>query len=108
MVLRLDPAIPPVWRDPHTLQFGVDPAIAVLERLTRGQERLVAALTKGVTTTGLRMLAAEGEVSARQRDELLARRQGAQSPHVLRSKASQLPASDPLSLRYNLTCGTHV
>jgi hypothetical protein len=73
MVLRLDPAIPLVWRDLHTLQFGVDPAIAVLERMTRGQERLVAALTKGVTTTGLRMLAAEGEVSARQRDELLAR-----------------------------------
>jgi hypothetical protein len=73
MVLRLDPAIPLVWRDPHTLQFGVDPAIAVLERMTRGQERLVAALAKGVTTTGLRMLAAEGEVSARQRDELLAR-----------------------------------
>jgi hypothetical protein len=73
MVLRLDPAIPLVWRNPHTLQFGVDPAIAVLERMTRGQERLVAALAKGVTTTGLRMLAAEGEVSARQRDELLAR-----------------------------------
>jgi hypothetical protein len=73
MVLRLDPAIPFVWRDLHTLQFGVDPAITVLEELTRGQERLVAALTKGVTTSGFRMLAAEGEVTSRQRDELLAR-----------------------------------
>lgn len=72
MVLRLDPAIPFVWRDLHTLQFGVDPAITVLEELTRGQERLVAALTKGVTTSGFRMLA-EGEVTSRQRDELLAR-----------------------------------
>ena len=73
MVLRLDPAIPFVWRDLHTLQFGVDPAITVLEGLTRGQERLVAALTMGVTTSGFRMLAAEDQVTSRQRDELLAR-----------------------------------
>lgn len=72
MVLRLDPAIPFVWRDLHTLQFGVDPAITVLEDLTRGQERLVAALTMGVTPSGFRMLAAEGQVASRQRDELLA------------------------------------
>lgn len=73
MVLRLDPAIPVVWRDPRTLQFGVDPALAVLERMTRGQERLVAALTTGVTSSGFRMLAAENGVTASQRDELLAR-----------------------------------
>lgn len=73
MVLRLDPAIPLVWRDPRTLQFGVDPAITVLDDITRTQERLVAALTTGVTTSGFRMLAAEGKVTVRQRDELLAR-----------------------------------
>ena len=73
MVLRLDPAIPVVWRDPRTLQFGVDPAVAVLERMTRGQERLVAALTTGVTSSGFRMLAAENGVAPAQRDELLAR-----------------------------------
>lgn len=73
MVLRLDPAIPVVWRDPRTLQFGVDPAVAVLEHMTRGQERLVAALTTGVTSSGFRMLAAENGVATAQREELLAR-----------------------------------
>src|SRR5690606_35648036 len=87
MVLRLDPAIPSVWRDPRTLQFGVDPALAVLELTTRGQERLVSALTTGVTSAGFRLLAEEGEVPARQRDALLARLRPCLLPEVAPAEA---------------------
>lgn len=87
MVLRLDPAIPSVWRDPRTLQFGVDPALAVLELTTRGQERLVSALTTGVTSAGFRLLAEEGEVPARQRDALLARLRPCLLPEVATAEA---------------------
>jgi len=98
MVLRLDPTIPSVWRDPRTLQFGVDPALAVLELTTRGQERLVSALTTGVTSAGFRLLAEEGEVPARQRDALLARLRPCLLPEVASAEApaaSTPPVSTP-------------
>ncbi|PZQ88147.1 MAG: hypothetical protein DI534_11780 [Leifsonia xyli] len=72
MVLRLDPAIPLVWRDPHTLQFGVDPVLAVLPELTPAHERLVAALTMGVSAAGFRMLAQEPPLPRREGEKLLA------------------------------------
>ncbi len=71
MVLRLDPAIPLVWRDPHTLQFGVDPALAVLTDVTPAEERLVAALSTGVSESGLRMLADVRRGERRDVDALL-------------------------------------
>jgi bacteriocin biosynthesis cyclodehydratase domain-containing protein len=71
MTLRLDPAIPLVWRDPHTLQLGVDPAVAVLHGLTPALERLVAALVTGVTASGFRMLASTQRVGDAQRERLL-------------------------------------
>ncbi len=71
MVLRLDPAIPLVWRDPSTLQFGVDPVVTVLEGVTHGIERLVAILTAGVSESGLRMLAGTLRVSRPRLDRLL-------------------------------------
>lgn len=52
MVLRLDPRVPLVWRDPHTLQLGVDRPLAVLAEVTTGEERLVAALRRGVGDDG--------------------------------------------------------
>jgi len=71
MVLRLDPAIPLVWRDPHTLQFGVDPVAAVLPEVTPGLERLVALLVAGVSASGFRMLAGTLDVPPRQAQRLL-------------------------------------
>jgi bacteriocin biosynthesis cyclodehydratase domain-containing protein len=71
MTLRLDPAIPLVWRDPQTLQFGVDPVVTVLPEVTPALERLVAALAAGVTTSGLRMLAGTQRVGEAQRERLL-------------------------------------
>lgn len=63
MVLQLDPAIPRVWRDPTTLQFGVDPVVAVLDEVTPGLERLVEVLAAGVSETGYPMLAEHHGVS---------------------------------------------
>jgi len=53
VVLRLDPLIPIVWRDPHTLQLGGDPALLVFERIAPHEERMLAALTSGVPRTAL-------------------------------------------------------
>jgi len=72
MGLRLDPAIPFVWRDPRTLQFGVDPALAVLPDLTPGLEQLVAALATGVSASGFRMLADVHGLASPRREQLLA------------------------------------
>lgn len=57
MVLRLDPTVPLVWRDPTTLQLGIDPVVAVIPDVTPGLERLVAVLASGVSETGYPMMA---------------------------------------------------
>jgi bacteriocin biosynthesis cyclodehydratase domain-containing protein len=57
MVLRLDPRIPVVWRDPFSLQFGVEPARVVLRDVSSAQERMIAALTIGVSEAGLALVA---------------------------------------------------
>jgi bacteriocin biosynthesis cyclodehydratase domain-containing protein len=67
MVLKLDAAIPQVWRDPFSLQFGVDPARVVLREVSSAQERMIWALSSGVSRSGLSMIAqsagaAEGDV----------------------------------------------
>jgi bacteriocin biosynthesis cyclodehydratase domain-containing protein len=72
MVLKLDPVWPIVWRDPQTVQFGVDRPAAVLERVTPAQERMIAALVAGVGRSGLDLFAGNAEV-----DDLLSRLGGA-------------------------------
>lgn len=57
MVLRLDPTIPMVWRDPTTVQFGVDPAMLVVPEVTAGLERLLALLAAGISESGYAMFA---------------------------------------------------
>lgn len=57
MTLRLDPAQPAVWRSPDSLQFGVDAPTVVLDAVSTAEERMLAALTAGVTRSGLEMIA---------------------------------------------------
>ncbi|TXK19627.1 TOMM precursor leader peptide-binding protein [Homoserinibacter sp. GY 40078] len=57
MVLRLDPAIPLVWRDPQTVQLGVDPVACVVPDVGPGVERLLGVLIAGVSESGYSMLA---------------------------------------------------
>lgn len=70
MILRLDPTVPLVWRDPTTLQLGVDPPAAVVPDVTPGLERLVAVLAAGVSDTGYPMLASTFGVSPQQATQL--------------------------------------
>lgn len=57
MILKLDPRWPLVWRDPATLQLGIDPPRAVLESVSGLEERLISALVVGVPRNGLDALA---------------------------------------------------
>lgn len=57
MTLRIAPRWPLVWRDPYTLQIGVDPARVVLEDVTTLEEKIVAALTVGMQRRGLEVIA---------------------------------------------------
>jgi bacteriocin biosynthesis cyclodehydratase domain-containing protein len=57
MVLRLDSRFATVWRDPFSLQLGVDPARLVLREVTDAEERMISALASGVSRSGLDMIA---------------------------------------------------
>jgi bacteriocin biosynthesis cyclodehydratase domain-containing protein len=57
MVLKLDGRFATVWRDPFSLQLGVDPAQVVLREVTTAEERMIAALASGVSRSGLDMIA---------------------------------------------------
>jgi bacteriocin biosynthesis cyclodehydratase domain-containing protein len=72
MVLKLDPGIPLVWRDPFNLQFGVDPARLVLREVTNAQEHMIAALATGVSRSGLSMIAQSAGGDEREVEKLLA------------------------------------
>ena len=63
MVLRLDPAILSVWRSPDSLQFGIDPVLAVLDGVDERRERMIASLEVGTTASGLGVLFGAGEAS---------------------------------------------
>lgn len=56
-MLRLDPAHPPVWRTPTTLQFGAD-AVALVHDPAPWQQRLVHELTRGIPDDALEPVAA--------------------------------------------------
>ena len=58
MVLRLDARYPLVWRSPTSLQFGVAAPEVVLHEVSEADERMIAALAKGISAPGLRMVAA--------------------------------------------------
>lgn len=73
MVLALDPSVRRVWRDPHSLQFGVDRTRLVLQPVTAAEERMIAALADGVAPAGLRMIAARAHASPHEVDALLDR-----------------------------------
>jgi bacteriocin biosynthesis cyclodehydratase domain-containing protein len=73
MVLKLDPGVAMVWRDPFSLQFGVDPVRTVLREVSNPEERMIAALSAGISRSGLSMIATAA--GARERDaELLLQR----------------------------------
>ena len=64
MILRLDPAVPLVWRDPHTLQLGVDRVVCVFAEPTATTERMLAALRTGVARSALEVEASRSATRA--------------------------------------------
>ncbi|PJJ62286.1 hypothetical protein [Compostimonas suwonensis] len=60
MVLALDSRFPLVWRSPDSLQIGVDRPLAVIDPVSRPIERMLAALTRGISRSGLSLVASEG------------------------------------------------
>ena len=81
MVLKLDPRFSIVWRDPFSMQFGIDPVRAVLREVSAAEERLIAALGPGISRSGLSMTAISCGVDEREVDGLLRRLE----PVLLRS-----------------------
>ena len=75
MVLRLDPRFPAVWRNPFSLQFGVSTPSVVLDNLDDASERMLAALSSGVSRSGLGMIGRSAGASDSEIDLLLARLQ---------------------------------
>lgn len=70
VLLRLDPRFPPVWRDAHTLQFGVPSPVAPLTPLP-WQEHLVHELGRGISETGLPVWAESRGIRRRYLDDIL-------------------------------------
>jgi bacteriocin biosynthesis cyclodehydratase domain-containing protein len=98
MVLKLDGRHAIVWRDPFSLQFGVDPARVVLRDVTTAQERMIAALASGVSRSGLEMIAGSTDASEQDVASLLRTlkpllRSDAEAAPAGHSAASGRPAS---------------
>lgn len=70
-ILRLDPRRTLVWRDPTTLQVGVDPVVAMLDHIDDAELRLVESLAVGVTRERLHAVAAHLGVRRERFDGLL-------------------------------------
>lgn len=70
MVLKLDPRIPILWRDPSTVQLGADPVVAVIPDVSAGLERLLAIVQAGVSESGFAMFASTFGVTPRQAQRL--------------------------------------
>lgn len=79
MGIRIDPTLEFVWRDPATVQLGVDPPRAVVPVLTTGEERFLCALRHETGRDALAAVAA----SANCPPAVAARVLGAASPAVL-------------------------
>jgi bacteriocin biosynthesis cyclodehydratase domain-containing protein len=90
MALRIDPRVPRVWRSPTAVQFGVDRPIVVLENVSNGDERMLAALCGGVPRSALSLIADAAGCAESRIDELLA----ALTP-VLQAGAGTEPAQRP-------------
>lgn len=79
MGIRIDPTLEFVWRDPATVQLGVDPPRAVVPVPTTGEERFLSALRRETGRDALSGVAAAAGCAP----EVAARVLGAASPAVV-------------------------
>lgn len=102
MILRLDPAVPLVWRDPHTLQLGVDRVVCIFANVAPETERMLAALRTGAPRSALEVEASSGARAdaAEQVDALLASVAGAlETPEPPPSPTIALDGAGPTAER---------
>jgi bacteriocin biosynthesis cyclodehydratase domain-containing protein len=72
MVLKLVDDVPIVWRSPTSMQLGIDAPRIVIEDVGAGEERLIAALQRGISPSGWSMLARDAGVTEERARGLLA------------------------------------
>jgi bacteriocin biosynthesis cyclodehydratase domain-containing protein len=72
MVLKIGDDVPMVWRSPTSLQLGIDAPRIVLDEVGAGEERLIAALRRGISASGWSMLARDAGVPEDRAGGLLA------------------------------------
>ena len=89
IILRLDPALPAIWRSPEELQFGV-PAAAVLSPVEPWQQRLIGELASGMPESAVMVWAEMLRVNPERVRDLLV----ALSPAIMRIDPD-LPAAVP-------------
>ena len=91
MVLKLADDVPIVWRTPTSLQLGIDAPRIVLDDVGAGDERLIAALRRGISPSGWSMLARDAGLTE-ERARAPARRAGTAcsrpAGHRIRSRRS--------------------
>ncbi len=73
MVLKVRGGVPIVWRSPNSMQFGVDEPLVVLDELSEGTERLVAALVSGISRSGIDMMARSVGLTVEEASDLVDR-----------------------------------
>lgn len=71
MVFRINPNQQPLWRTPYEMQLGTGANPVILRQLTPAQERLIAALYKGVADQQLPLVTSQLGLSQSETDEFL-------------------------------------
>ena len=73
MVLKLDSRVPLVWRDPFSLQLGIEPSRVILREVSTADQRMIHALSAGISRSGLAMIARSSGAAERDVEHLLER-----------------------------------
>lgn len=71
MTFRISPSIPRVWRTPHSLQYGIDEPLAILDRVDAAHERMLDLLTVGTPRNGLHSIGSLHGLTTREIDEFI-------------------------------------
>lgn len=94
---RLDPAHPPLWRTPSSLQFGVDPLVVVNDPAP-WQQRLVRELELGMPDTAVVPFAVAAGASSPAAERFVAQLEpvlahSAEPPHAVLQSAGEVPVA---------------